>query len=374
MLGGRVLFIVSACVIASAGIVTGAPAKGTAPAKGSGSSGSASGSGSATATGSGSGSAAGSGSGSAAGAGSGSANAGSAVQMTEDTPPADMNGVDENPDAPRGVGTEDQVVKVAPPPKPTGYPVEEVLRPITLPKFMLEIRLDPQLEAGGGTALPFEMTTTLRARFGITDKIQVGLAYNLAAVYADPTTMTRSYSLQYGRTLEVNATYLIQDWIGVRLGVPMYLNPAAVGLSLGAPIKFKLFGGKLALGGLDDLLEFALGDFPPLVYNEDYNAIAANTLATSNTSQASGVLRISVYAAYQLQREIAIIARLGEQDFLGGPSGGAGAGNDNSAATFLFGSVQWTPRPNIDVGATLGFYDLSQAGSFGPSAFVALRI
>lgn len=369
MLGGRVLFIVSACVIASAGVVTaGAPAKGTAPAKGSGS-GSASGSAAGPATGSGSGSAAGSGS------GSGSANAGSAVQMTEDTPPADMNGVDENPDAPRAAGTDDQkVVKVAPPPKPTGYPVEEALRPITLPKFMTEIRLDPQLEAGGGTALPFEMTTTLRARFGITDKIQVGLAYNLFAIYADPTTMSRNYSAQYGRTLEVNATYLLQDWIGVRIGLPMYLNPAAVGLSLGAPIKFKLFGGRIAIGGLDDLLEFALGDFPPLVYNEDYNAIAANTLSTSNTSQASGVLRISVYGVYQLQREIAIIARLGEQDFLGGPSGGAGAGNDSSAQTFLFGSVQWSPRPNIDVGATLGFYDLSQAGSFGPSAFAALRL
>src|SRR5687767_12375654 len=60
---------------------------------------------------------------------------GSAVQPIEDAPPSDMEGKDENPDAPRGT----EVVVVGPTvkvEKPTGYPIEEALRPITLPANM----------------------------------------------------------------------------------------------------------------------------------------------------------------------------------------------------------------------------------------------
>src|SRR5678815_2891276 len=77
------------------------------------------------------GGAAGAGSGSAAGGGSGSA-----VEMPEDPPPKDMEGKEENPGAPHGATTEAEVRGVAPPPKVkrTGYPIEEVLRPVTMPK------------------------------------------------------------------------------------------------------------------------------------------------------------------------------------------------------------------------------------------------
>src|SRR6476660_7908283 len=121
----RVLSLISVCVVASATIVAAAPKKDAkkdakkadkkdkgpvAPAKDAGS-----------AAGGG---AAGSASGSGSGGGSGEA-----VQMTEDTPPADMNGVDENPDAPRGVGSETKLEAAAPVQKrAAGYPIEEALR------------------------------------------------------------------------------------------------------------------------------------------------------------------------------------------------------------------------------------------------------
>ena len=58
-------------------------------------------------------------------------------QMTEDAPPADMNGTDENPDAPRGIERAERSPRSRRSSKqPPGYPIEEALRPITLPQNM----------------------------------------------------------------------------------------------------------------------------------------------------------------------------------------------------------------------------------------------
>ena len=64
---------------------------------------------------------------------------------------------------------------------------------------------------------------------------------------------------------------LLQDWIGVQVGVPIYISPLAVSLTLGAPIKFT-FGDKFAIGGLDDLLNIRLTKFAPTFYQELQNA------------------------------------------------------------------------------------------------------
>ena len=91
------------------------------------------------------------------GAGSGSGE-GSAVQPIEDAPPGDMEGRDENPDAPKGTGDETPgVVATAPSTKPTGYPIEQTQRPITLPANMAEVSIAPHFQASpyaGGDALP----------------------------------------------------------------------------------------------------------------------------------------------------------------------------------------------------------------------------
>src|ERR1700712_882698 len=72
------------------------------------------------------GGAGGTGSGAGGAGGSGDA-AGSAVQPIEDTPPSDMNGVDENPDNPHAMTNQEPKAVVAPvAKKTTGYPVQEV--------------------------------------------------------------------------------------------------------------------------------------------------------------------------------------------------------------------------------------------------------
>ena len=81
------------------------------------------------------------GSGSAAGS-----DAGSAVQMAEDPPPSDMEGTNENPDAPKTGEGSAEIKAVAPPMKKSGYPIEETQRPITLPQNMSEVGLAPHAQ------------------------------------------------------------------------------------------------------------------------------------------------------------------------------------------------------------------------------------
>ena len=165
----------------------------------------------------------------------------------------------------------------------------------------------------------------------------------------------------------------MQNWIGVRVGVPIYVQPVAYSLLLGAPIKFT-FGDKLALGGLDDLLNIKLKRFAPSFAREDQNAIAAY-LDMTNTVQSAGHLRISGYAIYQYQPNLALIGRLGVDQNLGGDSGSmAGTSNVGTTQTFIRAGLDFTPRKWIDVGGSLGFDDLGHIGTFGPAGYLAVRI
>src|SRR5512142_176963 len=130
----RMITILGATVVATGSLVAAAPAKKkpakpapVAPAKDTGGAG-------------------GTGSGATTAGGSGDA-AGSAVQPIEDTPPSDMNGVDENPDNPHAMTNQEPKAAVAPvAKKTTGYPIQEVLRPITLPQNMSEVSIAPHMQ------------------------------------------------------------------------------------------------------------------------------------------------------------------------------------------------------------------------------------
>jgi hypothetical protein len=302
-------------------------------------------------------------------AGSGSA-AGSDVSAApaepEEPPPKDMNGVDENPDNAKTVGAPDTTVVVPPTTtRPTGYPIEEALRPITLPANMSELAIDPHLQFS-----PFEATMDLHARYGITRQVQLGLTYVLAGVYHDPFTQAQALGIHSGKAVGLDVTVLLQDWIAIKVGVPIYIDPVAVSLTIGVPIKFT-FGDKFAIGGLDDLLSIKLHRFPPSFYQEVDNAVSAQQDTTS-TTQSKGDLRISVYGIYQQQKNLAIIGRFGfdEQDF-------SGENNDNGyggVQTFLRGGFDYSPRRWCDLGLSIGFDDLAHGGTFGPAGYVALRI
>jgi hypothetical protein len=313
-----------------------------------------------------------------AGSGSGSA-AGSAVTMPEDPPPKDMEGKEENPDAPKGTGDPD-VPKVVAPVKQlkSGYPIQESLRPINLPANMSEVAIGPHAQFS-----PYAGTDALRARYGITRQVQLGLTYLLGSVFndhdVDPAASDKQ-SFHTGKAVGLDVTVLLQDWIGVRVGVPVYINPSspsgmdakksvAVSLTIGAPLKFQL-GEKFAVGGLDDLLSIRLYGFPPSFYQEADNARGA-FLDTTNSTQSKGQLRFTGFGVYNYMPKTAFIGRLGIVfDNFSQTKTNAGQG----IIYLLRAGVNYTPRKYLDLGISLGFDDLAHYGSFGPAGFLAFRI
>ncbi len=304
----------------------------------------------------------------APGAGAG---AGSAVQPIEDAPPSDIEGRDENPDAPQGTLDEVKATTVAPAPvKKAGYPIEESQRPITLPQNMGEVSIAPHLQVK-----PYIASDALRFRYGITRQIQLGLTYVYFGAYDDPATVADKVTFQAGKAGGIDVTVLITNWLGVKAGIPMYLDPFAMSFAAGAPMKF-IFE-KFALGGLDDVLNITLpvgAEFPPSFYQEGANAVAAENDETGS-QQSRGTLRFAGYGVYQHKPNLALIGRLGIENDLGGGGGaGPGTGSGGGTTTFIRAGVQLTPKKFVDVGGSLGFDDLSAAGSFGLAGFLALRI
>lgn len=313
-----------------------------------------------------SGSGAGSSTAPAAAAGAG---AGSTVQMTEDPPPSDMTGTAENPDAPHSMIDSDAppaVAVVAAPVRPAGYPIEEALRPITLPQNLSEVSLVPHAQVS-----PVAATTALRVRYGVTPKVQLGLTYLIGAVFDDPTTIESRQAFHPGKAVGLDLTVMLQDWIGVQVGVPLYISPLAVSIALGVPMKFT-FGDKFAIGGLDDFLNIKLDRFAPTFYQEVQNATAASGTMT-NTTQSAGELRISLYGVYQYQPNLAVIGRIGllMEDFATGKTNGCAG---ECLTTFISAGFRYTPRKYLDLGLAIGFDDLAHGGSFAPAGFLAFRI
>ncbi|MBA3499049.1 MAG: hypothetical protein M4D80_20205 [Myxococcota bacterium] len=313
----------------------------------------------------------------AAGSGSGSADAPPPV---DEGPPPDMDGKDENPGAPKPLPGEEPNKVVAAPEKAvkrSGYPIEEVLRPITLPANMAEVAIGPRavIDADG---VGYAGSDTLRARYGITRQIQIGLNYVIGAIYDDPKTNEDKIGFHPGKALELQVTYLVTDFLGVRLGVPVWIykpganvdsSSPAFGLNIGVPLKFR-FGDKLAIGGLDDLLSIRIMQFAPSLELEYLNAYRAHSRDT-NTSQSAGFIRFSGYAVYQQSPKLALIGRFGIQleDFSTRKTDAGGG-----IITSLRAGLEYTVKTYLDVGIALGFEDLDDLGSFGPTTLLAFRI
>lgn len=303
--------------------------------------------------------------------------AGAPQQPIEEPPPGDIEGTDENPDAPKD-GTQPDPSKVVPVPDKSkaGYPIEEALRPITLFENMSEVAIDPHAVLGLGSSL-FEGAGSLRARYGITREFQIGLTYVLGGVFHKPQGSFSSLppgDIQFkpGKAVGLDFTYLVHDYVGIRLGVPIYIDPIAVGLTLGVPIKVQL-NNKIAVGGLDDLLNFKLHNFAPSFYSEGQNARYAFEInSMTNTSTPRGELRLAGYVQYQQQANLAIIGRIGAtySDF----SANRGDSGYGGQTYFLRGGLQYSPKRWFDIGFSLGWESLADLSSLGLGGFAAVRI
>lgn len=276
--------------------------------------------------------------------------------VPEDLPPSDMEGTDENPeapfdyDAPRPDPT--PVVKA----RPAGYPVEEVMRPLTLPRFMTEVALDTRV-----TFNPFINGSALRADFGVTPEVQVGLVYNIGGIYEDA---SRSTAFNTGKAVAITGAYKIKEWLSASLAVPMYLDPFAASVTLGAPMKFR-FADRYALIIAEDVVDIRITEFVPSLTSEAENEINAGYIDT-NTRTSEGTFRFSGAGVYQYKPDLAITARLvvSIRDF-----------DSKDLGYLLKVGAQKAVRKNLDVQAVLGFDDLGNADeTFGLQLGAAFRI
>lgn len=293
---------------------------------------------------------------------------GSAVAPIEDAPPSDMEGTSENPESPRGVDTPAAPAAPAAPTTPAGYPIEEALRPIVLPANMAEVSIAPHFQID-----PYSGTDALRARYGITNQIQLGLTYVMYGVYDDPATIKKHYAFHVGKAAGLDLTVLLKNWVALRIGVPVYFDPFAISVRIDAPMKFR-FGDKFAIGVLDDFLNIAIpagAEFAPDFYQESRNAAAANR-DTTNSTQSRGRIRISGFADYQYKPNLALVGRVAiDVDDFSTNKNTAGFGG---VTTLIRAGAQITPKKWIDLGANVGWDDLSKVGSFGLQGYLALRI
>jgi hypothetical protein len=168
---------------------------------------------------------------------------GSEVELDEDPPPSDSeSGAEEDPGAPRL--DEPDTGPKAPSAKTLGYPIEEVKRPQTLPEFTSEVRLDLRMFPD-----PVDAEASFKFRFGVTRQIQVGVRYGIGGFYNDGKGADPKVRFNTGKAVAIDFQYLIQEWLAPRLSIPMYVDPFAIGVTLGPSLKFRLFDDKLALVG-----------------------------------------------------------------------------------------------------------------------------
>lgn len=286
------------------------------------------------------------------------AGAGSEVELDEDPPSTTETGEEE--DAPKIGGAQQGPAPVAPTARLSAYPLGEIDRPLTLPEFTSELRLEALYFPS-----PIDAEFGLRARYGITNQIQIGLAYGIGGFYNDGKRDKTRFNT--GKAVAIDVAYLATDWIAPRLTIPMYVDPFAIGLELGAPVKFK-FGDRMAVVGFEDVVGFKLmGDqFLPDLRREKANETAVDAIVKSNTIQSDGYFRLDGGVVYQLAPDLAATGRFGVtfDDFTGA-----------DAATALRALIQFTPIRTLDLVGEVGWDRLDEPkSSLHLSAALVVRI
>jgi hypothetical protein len=278
------------------------------------------------------------------------------VELGEDPPTI---GGDEDEDAPR-ILKPPPTTEATPRSRAGAYPVSEVLRPLTLPDFTSELRLDTLFYP----LSPVDVELGLRARYGITRQVQLGLAYGIGGFYDDG--KRDEVRFNTGKAVAIEVSYLATDWIAPRLSIPMYVDPFAIALALGAPVKFR-FGDRFAIVGFEDVVAFKLMNdkFVPDLRREKANEAAVAALE-SNTIQPDGYFRLDGGVLYQLAPDLVVSGRFGVtfDDF-----------NGDDSATSLRALVQLTPLRSLDLIGEAGWDRLDQnTESLHLSAALAVRI
>lgn len=252
----------------------------------------------------------------------------------------------------------------APPPPPPakpvlGYPGRDVDRPVNLPAGVGEVAIEL-----GAIAQP-ELGAMLRLRYGITTRVQFGLIYGGASAYDKPDIDGgTSFQIEPGKSVGAEFQVLLVDGVAVRATVPMYLDPFAIGMSIGAPLHVKL-GKRFALIGMDDVVSFRISKFLPSLRSERINTVLA-TAVDQNGIVPDGMIRLVPGLIYQVDDKLSVGGTFGLLLFEFG---------DAPTGVELKGRLLYNLGKRLDVWGSAGFDNLDDAGnSVGVQAGVALRL
>ena len=260
-------------------------------------------------------------------------------------------------------------VKARPRTTKATYPVELTRRPMTLPQNTAEISLDAPIVFGGtvdhaaSTApdLGARATQVLRAAYGVTQDIQVGVSYGFGSERLSPPDGAKGF--EAGKAFSLDGAYtVVPDHLAVSLSLPFYADPFATSLTLGAPFRINV-GEQLALVGGQDLVEIAINKWPVRIGDPEFNLDQA-ARGEGDVSPSKGAVNLQFGAQVQLKKHIALsgFTRIHFEDFVG----------DDLRVPLWLG-VTWS-KWNLDLGGRLGFARLDESDSFGVALSVAYRL
>src|SRR5690606_23656890 len=106
-------------------------------------------------------------------------------------------------------------------------------------------------------------------------QVQLGLTYLIGGIYSEEKFGIGGGGTAFhpGKAVGLDVTVLVQNWLGLRLGVPVYIDPVGVSIALGAPMRF-VFADRLSITALEDFVSIRVKDFAPSFYQESTNAVA----------------------------------------------------------------------------------------------------
>lgn len=290
--------------------------------------------------------------------------AGEPVEMTEDPEPVpdlfdesgELSGAEETPDDPNAVFTEKEPEPETPTPRQirTEYPSELVLRPLTLPAGMAEVALDIPVRVE-----PFSTTGVLRGSYGVTKEAQVSFVWLAGTVHED--------GFETGEAIALDVRYAIFDWLAAQLVLPFYIDPFAMGVTVGAPVKFTFFD-KLSFVGGADLFEFEIYRFAPELDNELVN-VTFEQLDATNTALPCCRMNLIGQAIYQLDPQSAVDLRFGIRKQLE-----TSAGFPEDTPVLLDVGYLYASSNMLDFSARAGFERLDEVESFAVQLAAAFRL
>lgn len=249
------------------------------------------------------------------------------------------------------------------------YPLAVIDRPVTLAAAQTEVSLDVPItlgvqDVGGNDLASAMMTQVIRGTYGITQDLQVGIAYGVGRELLGKESGIMGF--EAGKAFSLDGGYtVIPGMLAGTAGLAFFAgDPFAMSLALGAPFRVSL-GKKLAVIGGQDLLTFKLVKMPVSVSDPNQNITTAADIAI-NGSAPNVLLNVTFGALIQAKPNVALTGLIG---FLSTFEG------ERQPVSLTFG-VTWSQSPKLDFSARAGLRSLDRDidQSFGMGLFVAYRL